>query len=259
MRDLEGKLALVTGGGKGVGKVVARELAARGAHILLNFFHSLEQAKETKAELEASGATVGTSKAALESLTRYLAVEFAPLNIRVNTASCTLIDGDVARAFPDYEEVVDVTVASTPLGRLATAEDLVGVIMFLTSDQSRFVTGQTVLADGGLSLGTVMMSPRQKTAAAPLAAPAPSASAEPAALRVEETEEPDELAVVGMGLVVPGASSPDEFWKVLIDGPDLFRRVPDDRWDYKSFYSEDVTAEDKTYSASSVFITDFSP
>ena len=272
MRDLEGKLALVTGGGKGVGKVVAQELAARGAHILLNFFHSLEQAKETKAELEASGATVdlfrasvaqpkqvemmfaeieerfgyldilvnnaasgrlipvsaadeeafarsfdtnvkgsfwcaraaaplmekrgggcivnvssigadlvpanyivvGTSKAALESLTRYLAVEFAPLNIRVNTASCTLIDGDVARAFPDFEEVVDVTIASTPLGRLATADDLVGLIMFLTSDQSRFVTGQTVLADGGMSLGSVMMSPRSKAAAAPpqpLAAP----------------------------------------------------------------------------------------
>jgi NAD(P)-dependent dehydrogenase (short-subunit alcohol dehydrogenase family)/3-oxoacyl-(acyl-carrier-protein) synthase len=347
MRDLEGKLALVTGGGKGVGKVVARELAARGAHILLNFFHSLDQAKETKAELEATGATVdlfrasvaqpkqvekmfaeieerfgyldilvnnaasgrlipvsavdedafarafdtnvkgsfwcaraaaplmakrgggcivnvssvgadlvpanyvtvGTSKAALESLTRYLAVEFAPLNIRVNTASCTLIDGDVARAFPDYEEVVDVTVAATPMARLATAEDLVGVIMFLTSDQSRWVTGQTILADGGMSLGSVMMSPRPKAEAVP----APPVEVEDA------VADPDALAVVGMGLVVPGANSPDEFWKVLIDGPNLFRMVPDDRWDYRTFFSEDHAAEDKTYSASSPFITDFSP
>jgi NAD(P)-dependent dehydrogenase (short-subunit alcohol dehydrogenase family)/3-oxoacyl-(acyl-carrier-protein) synthase len=374
MRDLEGKLALVTGGGKGVGKVVARELAARGAHILLNFFHSLDQAKETKAELEAAGAAVdvfrasvakpeqvtrmfeeieerfgyldilvnnsasgrlipvsavddeafarafdtnvkgsfwcaraaaplmarrgggcivnvssigadlvpanyvvvGTSKAALEALTRYLAAEFAPLNIRVNTASATLIDGDVARAFPDFEQVVEVTIASTPLGRLATAEDLAGVIMFLTSDQSRFMTGQTVLADGGLSLGTVMMSPRTKAAPAQAEAPgtpqalrvpelsvptpvAPAPRPEPEARPADETGDPDGLAVVGMGLVVPGASSPDEFWKVLIDGPDLFRRVPDDRWDYRSFYSEDAGAEDKTYSASSVFITDFAP
>ena len=62
-----------------------------------------------------------------------------------------------------------------------------------------------------------------------------------------------------MGLVVPGANNPDEFWKVLIDGPNLFRRVPEDRWDYRPFHSEDHDAEDKTYSASSVFITDFEP
>src|SRR5206468_10439891 len=65
MGDLDGKLALVTGGGKGVGKVVAHELAARGAHILLNFFHSLDQAKETKAELEAAGATVDMFRASV--------------------------------------------------------------------------------------------------------------------------------------------------------------------------------------------------
>jgi NAD(P)-dependent dehydrogenase (short-subunit alcohol dehydrogenase family)/3-oxoacyl-(acyl-carrier-protein) synthase len=352
VKDLEGKLALVTGGGKGVGKVVARNLAARGADILVNFFHSLDQAKQTKAELEASGASVellrasvarpdqvtkmfeeieerwgyldilvnnaasgrlvppsavdedafaraldtnlkgsfwcaraaaplmarrgggcivnvssigadlvpanyvvvGTSKAALESLTRYLAVEFAPLNIRVNTASCTLIAGDVAQAFPDSEEVIEVTIASTPLGRLATADDLAGVVDFLVSQQAAFMTGQTVLADGGLSLGSVMMSPRPKQTAraeAPVEAVAQEEAPPP--------EESDDLAIVGMGLVVPGANNPEEFWRVLVDGPNLFRRVPEDRWDYASFWSEDSTAEDKTYSASSVFITDFSP
>jgi NAD(P)-dependent dehydrogenase (short-subunit alcohol dehydrogenase family)/3-oxoacyl-(acyl-carrier-protein) synthase len=359
MRDLEGKLALVTGGGKGVGKVVAGDLAARGAHILLNFFHSLDQAKQTKAELEATGASVdllrasvaqpaqvarmfeeieerwgyldilvnnaasgrlippsavdeaafaraldtnlkgsfwcaraaaplmarrgggcivnvssigadlapanyvvvGTSKAALESMTRYLAVEYAPLNIRVNTASCTLIDGDVARAFPDFEEVVDVTISSTPLGRLATAEDLAGVIEFLTSDRSRFVTGQTLLADGGLSLGSAMMSPRRKPSPIELSADGKPDTqvAESAVEAAGPPPDTNELAVVGMGLVVPGANSPDEFWNVLIDGPNLFRRVPEDRWDYRSFYSEDLAAEDKTYSANSVFITDFEP
>ena len=119
-----------------------------------------------------------------------------------------MIEGDVARAFPDSEEVVDVTVASTPLGRLGTAKDLVGVITFLTSDQSRWVTGQTILADGGMSLGSVMMSPRPKVASAPPVV---------REVRAPEAEDVapggDELAVVGMGLVVPGANSPAEFWK----------------------------------------------
>src|SRR5207247_1443368 len=142
---------------------------------------------------------------------------------------------------------VEVTIGSTPLGRLATAEDLAGVIEFLTSDRSRFVTGQTLLADGGLSLGSVMMSPRRKQAPAALPADgqpdaAESASdAEPAAPPADS----EDLAIVGMGLVVPGANNPDEFWNVLIDGPNLFRRVPEDRWDYRSFHSEDLAAEDK--------------
>ena len=189
---------------------------------------------------------VGTSKAALEALTRYLAVEFAPLNIRVNTASCTLIEGDVARAFPDSEEVVAVTIASTPLGRLATADDLAGVIMFLASDSSRFITGQTVLADGGLSLGSVMMSARRDEAARCRRRACrrrgagrcpPSAPARQSGTEVPLSSRRRWLAIVGMGLVVPGANSPDEFWKVLVDGPELFRRVPEDRWDYRSFYS----------------------
>ena len=68
---------------------------------------------------------VGTSKAAVEALTRHLAIELAPLKIRVNTASCSLIEGDVAKLFPRADELEAVTVATTPLGRLATARDLV--------------------------------------------------------------------------------------------------------------------------------------
>ena len=212
-QDLQGRIALVTGAGKGVGKVIAQQLAERGAHVLINCFHSYEQAKQTRAELEALGASVdvfrasvakrdqvdrmfdeieerfgyldvlvnnaaygwlgpvdelaeqhftkaigtnllgsfwcarraarlmaargggcivnissigagmvpgsylavGTSKAALEALTRYLAVEFAPLNVRVNTASGGLIDGDLANLFPRAEEMKAVTARSAPL------------------------------------------------------------------------------------------------------------------------------------------------
>jgi NAD(P)-dependent dehydrogenase (short-subunit alcohol dehydrogenase family) len=65
MKDLQGKLALVTGGAKGVGKVIATLLAERGAHVLINFFHSLDAAKETKAELEALGARVDIIRASV--------------------------------------------------------------------------------------------------------------------------------------------------------------------------------------------------
>jgi len=105
---------------------------------------------------------VGTSKAAVEALTRHLAAEFAPLGIRVNTASCSLIRGEVAELFPRAAEMQEVGIASTPLGRLATPEDLTGVVTFLTSDLSRWVTGQVVLADGGLSLANAMLSPPRR-------------------------------------------------------------------------------------------------
>ena len=66
-QDLQGRIALVTGGGKGVGKVIAHQLARRGAHVLINCFHSFEQAKQTRAELEALGATVGLFRASVAS------------------------------------------------------------------------------------------------------------------------------------------------------------------------------------------------
>src|SRR2546430_13892626 len=93
MRDLEGKLALVTGGGKGVGKVVARDLAARGAHILLNFFHSLDQAKQTKAELESAGAAVdllrasGAQPTQVTRMFEEIEEKFGYLDILVNNSA----------------------------------------------------------------------------------------------------------------------------------------------------------------------------
>ena len=74
-----------------------------------------------------------------------------------------------------------------------------------------------------------------------------------------DIEDTEDIAVVGMGLAVPGANSPEEFWRVLMEGPDLFRNVPPDRWDYSSFYSTDATAGDKSYQSRSVFIDNFQP
>ncbi|HET6355659.1 SDR family oxidoreductase [Streptomyces sp.] len=351
---------------------------------------------------------VGVSKAALEALTRYLAAELAEDLIRVNAASCGLIDNPVGQMFPDFAGVSANTVAATPLSRLGRPEDLAEVVLFLASERSGWVTGQTVLADGGLTLLRSAMSPPREVAAAlagaepqaglaadarddvvaeprietradlvaqapteplpgevaqpqagfvagtrlgseartPTGAP-PGAGAEPRAVAragsaadpvagtrhgaaadspvgtrtghaadtpaegpiktradlvgrasgeawaeavadaVVETEaapsddadavveaeaapagapeaesgapEDDPIAVVGMGMAVPGASSPEEFWRLLIDGAELFVDAPADRWDIARFHATDRGAPDKTYQRRSGFITDFRP
>jgi NAD(P)-dependent dehydrogenase (short-subunit alcohol dehydrogenase family)/3-oxoacyl-(acyl-carrier-protein) synthase len=375
--DFSGKLVLVTGGAKNVGKTIARRFAERGAHVILNFFHSLDASRETAAELRGIGAqvdvirasvakenqvdcmfdeiearfgrldilvnnaasgallgvddiaeehfdraidtnlkgafwcsrraarlmagtgsgaivnvssvgatlvpanylVVGTSKAALESLTRYLAVEFAPQRIRVNAASSTLIAGAVADMFPDPENTKRSSIAASPLKRLATAEDLSDLVLFLASDSARWITGQVVVADGGLSLCSEGLSPRREFGAPVASATMVAGAALPdtdkasqvpgkglhhvhgvsEATPVAEIAETDEIAIVGMGMALPGANDPETFWRALLERPELFGNVPPDRWDYHSFFSSDASAEDKSYQSRSVFMTDFQP
>ncbi|MEU6201625.1 SDR family oxidoreductase [Streptomyces sp. NPDC047061] len=300
---------------------------------------------------------IGASKAALESATRYLAAELAADGVRVNTASCSLIDTPSGRLFPDFEDMVANTVAHTPLGRLATPEDLTGLVLFLASPESGWITGQTILADGGMTLGSAAFSaprtsrarageryaaatdaadrtrepaeqPAEQSAEAPGAvAVAPAGASEPgdavhvpevpeAAGRVREVPEaevrvpddavhvaestarvavhmpddgphmpddapqlpvgavpvPDEtpqvpeartahdpIAVVGMGLAVPGASSPQEFWELLGDGAELFVEPPADRWAADDFHDPDPRAPDKGSQRRSGYLTGFTP
>jgi len=379
MSDFQGKVALITGGGKGLGRITARLFVEQGATVIVNYFHSPEAAQRTQLELAklggrvhlirasvakqaqvdrmfdeigelvggidilvnnaASGALVpfeqlderqwqrafdtnvkgalwcsqraarmmaargggsivnvssigagmvlgnylgvGTSKAALESLTRYLAVQLAPDNIRVNTASCCLIDGDgAAKFFPQASELRQVIVAATPLGRVATEAEFANVVLFLASEASSWITGQTILADGGLSLGSAILSPPSdervpKTAPAFVrhGQPAPSVEAEPEAAEspafpsnasVGAHTDPVEqdgvdadrtIVVVGMGLVVPGADTPEKFWQLRLRGDVMFSE-PGPRWDLDSYYSADPSAEDLSYARTAGYITD---
>jgi len=110
--------------------------------------------------LSSSGATkavpnygaTGISKAALESLVRYLAVDYIPDGIRVNTVSGGFIDTRSLSAFPAYEVMKEKAVQRTPAGRLGKPNDLAGIVSFLCSDDARWIVGQTILADGGMSL-----------------------------------------------------------------------------------------------------------
>lgn len=96
---------------------------------------------------------IGLSKAALEALTRYLAVDLAPKGIVVNAVSPGLVDTDAVTAFPvDLQAVFEATTACTPMGRLVTPEDVARLVAFLCSDAAEMIVGQTLSLDGGYGL-----------------------------------------------------------------------------------------------------------
>ncbi len=247
-RPLEGKVALVTGGTRGIGKAVTLRLAEQGAKVVINFFKNRTNAEKTLDEVRERGgdgmlfranvgnhqqlhrmfdtieekygimhffisnaalgipgeidevndkiwdlamnvnakaflygsqrasklmteggsivtlsslgaqsyfpgySSIGVSKAALETLVRYIAVEYSKKNITCNVVTGGLIDTDALKKFPAMFKVLhDETMRKTPMGRLGTPEDVAGVVLFLCSDDARFVTGQTIVVDGGYS------------------------------------------------------------------------------------------------------------
>jgi enoyl-[acyl-carrier protein] reductase III len=94
---------------------------------------------------------VGTSKAALESLVRYLAVELAPSGIRVNAVSGGVVETGALDHFPNREEMLRIG-ARNPAGRLVRPEDIAGAVTFLCSPEAEMIRGQTLIVDGGFSL-----------------------------------------------------------------------------------------------------------
>jgi enoyl-[acyl-carrier protein] reductase III len=97
---------------------------------------------------------VGASKAAIESLTRYLAVELAPKIIRVNAVSPGIVETDALQHFDALSEdgLIEKAVRATPAGRLATPGDVAGVVAFLCGPQAEMIRGQVIVVDGGYTL-----------------------------------------------------------------------------------------------------------
>lgn len=246
-RDLEGQVALVTGGSRGIGRAIALSLAARGANVVIAYLRKRTVAEATCAEIEGFGvkavpvrcnvgdqsqlealfahidetfgrldvfvsnaatgvikpvaelderawswtmdanaralllgarlaaplmrdggsivaltsigstrvlpgyAVVGASKAAVECLVRYLAVEMAP-RIRVNAISPGVVDTDALLHFPMRAAMIARAEHTTPLGRLVEPSDVAEVASFLTSSNAAMITGQTLVVDGGSAL-----------------------------------------------------------------------------------------------------------
>ncbi|SDP33553.1 SDR family oxidoreductase [Lentzea jiangxiensis] len=353
MTELDGRIALVTGGAGGVGSAVVELLARRGAVVYLNCFHSYPQGKEIAARLTAEGLDVrlargsvtkpehvesimatigrehgkldilvnnaalglfapgldlaeedldrvlavnflaplrcvrtarslllasgsasvvnisstgarmvlpdylaiGVTKAALEAMTRYLAVELGPAGVRVNTASGGLLDTPGGRMFPGHESFARSIVDRTPLGhRIGEPDEFAELVAFLASPRSRWITGQTIDADGGVRLMCGSVSEPE-----PALLPEPAPVLEPVPVPLPEPEIGDPIVVVGMGLAVPGASSPDEFWQVLNDGPELFTEAPPERWVTAAFTPGRGDVPDKGSQPACGLITGFQP
>ena len=248
----EGKTALITGSGRGIGRAIALHFAGMGTNVVVNYFRNREPAEETAREAERLGAkaeiikanvgdmedlshlvtetdrifdgldilisnagsgynrpvleqrpkgwnwtmdinaraylflaqkcvplmgkrgggsivaisspgsvrvlpeyaVVGASKAAIEALTRYLAVEFSPLNINANAVSPGIVATDALQHFNAMqdEDLLEEIAAQTPAGRIVTPEDVAGIVAFLCSPGAGMIRGQTIIVDGGFTL-----------------------------------------------------------------------------------------------------------
>jgi enoyl-[acyl-carrier protein] reductase III len=248
----EGKVALVTGSGRGIGRTIAMRFAEEGADLVVNFFRNRDPAEETAEAIRALGrkaivvkanigeiegidqlfdtveaeyggldifvsnaasgynrpvlqqkpkgwdwtmninarallfggqraaplmesrggghivaisspgsfrvlpdyVVVGASKAALEALTRYLAVELSPLGIVVNAISPGIVETDALQHFDVLKDntVIPQAIEATPAGRLVTPEDVAGLVAFLCSEEASMIRGQVILIDGGSTL-----------------------------------------------------------------------------------------------------------
>ncbi len=249
---LDQKIALVTGGSRGIGRAIVQELASQGATVLINYAHDAAPAEALVAQIQAQGGrawayeanvadedsvqslfgrigeqferldilvnnagygamrpvadlplrhfqraldlncrailqcsqeaarlmsqpggsggkiinissvgagrvlprytAIGVSKAALEALTRYLAVELAPANIVVNAISSGPVQTDALHYFYNAERALVSALEQTPAGRLVVAQDVAQVVNFLCSEAAWMIRGQTLMVDGGLSL-----------------------------------------------------------------------------------------------------------
>jgi len=91
----------------------------------------------------------GTNKAAVEAMSRYAAVELGEMNIRVNAVSGGPIDTDALKAFTNYEEVKAETIRRSAMNRMGSPDDIAGAVYFLCTDEASWITGQTIVVDGG--------------------------------------------------------------------------------------------------------------
>ena len=94
----------------------------------------------------------GMSKAMGHHLVRNLAAEWGSKNVRVNAIAPGLVKTDFARALWEDEKRRTERLEATPLGRLGEPRDIGGIAVFLASDAAAFITGQVIVADGGVSI-----------------------------------------------------------------------------------------------------------
>jgi len=93
---------------------------------------------------------VGVSKAALEALTRYLAIELAPKGIIVNGIASSAVETEALKVYTQDKEAMSWQM--TPAGRMVQPSDIANLVVFLCSDEAFMIRGQIIIVDGGRSL-----------------------------------------------------------------------------------------------------------
>ncbi|HPK43955.1 MAG TPA: SDR family oxidoreductase [Spirochaetota bacterium] len=94
----------------------------------------------------------GIAKAGVEMMTKNLAVELAPFNVQVNAVAPGMVRTDFSKPFWSNEAIHDMVVKNIPMGRIAEIDEVVHPVLFLASDGARYITGQTIVIDGGASI-----------------------------------------------------------------------------------------------------------
>ena len=108
-----------------------------------------------------SYAVVGISKAALEALTRYLAIELAPKGICVNAVAASAVETEALKFYIREGLMKDIRQA-TPAGRMVIPEDVANVVAFLCSEEAFMIRGQTVVVDGGTSVAPFITAEKEE-------------------------------------------------------------------------------------------------
>src|SRR5438270_338688 len=137
-KDFEGKVALVTGGSRGIGRAAVVRLAEGGAKVAIAYAGN-DAAAQTAYSM---------AKAGLLGLTKSLARELGSRNIRVNAVSPGWIETDMTKELP--EAAKKAMAEGAALGRAGSAREVAEAIAFLASDRAAFITGEVLRVNGGL-------------------------------------------------------------------------------------------------------------
>ena len=178
---LKDKIAIVTGGSRGIGKEICLKFASLGANLVINYIGDKTQAEDTKAECEKLGAKVAlsegdvskmadceklfqtamdtfgrvdilvnyaASKAGVIGMTKSMAKELANRGVTVNA----IAPGFIRTAMTDVlsDDVKAEITRVIPMGVMGETEDVANLAAFLASDASRYITGQVINVDGGM-------------------------------------------------------------------------------------------------------------